>query len=25
LLQQNKFMSIEENIFGYKVQTKKSP
>lgn len=24
-LQQNKFMSIEENIFGYKVQTKKSP
>lgn len=23
--QQNKFMSIEENIFGYKVQTKKSP
>lgn len=25
LIQQNKFMSIEENIFGYKVQTKKSP
>ncbi|WP_341300917.1 hypothetical protein MHB44_22160 [Lysinibacillus sp. FSL H8-0500] len=25
LLQQHKFMSIEENIFGYKVQTKKSP
>ncbi|WP_374964653.1 hypothetical protein [Lysinibacillus sp. RS5] len=24
-LQQNKFMSVEENIFGYKVQTKKSP
>ncbi|MFJ7890763.1 hypothetical protein ACIQYL_22115 [Lysinibacillus xylanilyticus] len=24
-LQQNNFMSIEENIFGYKVQTKKSP
>lgn len=24
-IQQNKFMSIEENIFGYKVQTKKSP
>ncbi|MEY9971472.1 hypothetical protein ABH966_001845 [Lysinibacillus sp. RC46] len=24
-LQQNKFMSIEENIFGYKIQTKKSP
>ncbi|WP_324729400.1 hypothetical protein VO178_02010 [Lysinibacillus fusiformis] len=25
LIQQHKFMSIEENIFGYKVQTKKSP
>lgn len=25
LIEQNKFMSIEENIFGYKVQTKKSP
>lgn len=25
LIRQNKFMSIEENIFGYKVQTKKSP
>lgn len=24
-IQQHKFMSIEENIFGYKVQTKKSP
>lgn len=25
LIQQHKFMSIEENIFGYKVQTKKAP
>ncbi|MFJ7922580.1 hypothetical protein ACIQ6U_23015 [Lysinibacillus fusiformis] len=25
LIQQHKFMSIEENIFGYKIQTKKSP
>ncbi|MEK5233863.1 hypothetical protein MHB42_19440 [Lysinibacillus sp. FSL K6-0232] len=25
LMQQHQFMSIEENIFGYKVQTKKSP
>ena len=25
LLQQNKFMSIEENIFGYSVQSKKTP